>query len=71
MALVQLKIKREIVLTDDVIASVKTAGLIGDKYIKLSPGGSGDVLEPGDTIFETESALDVEEIISKYAFGGV
>ena len=60
-------------ITDDVIASVKTAGLIliGDKYIKLSPGGSVDILEHGDAIFETESALDVEEIISKYAFGGV
>ncbi|MBT8371274.1 MAG: outer membrane lipid asymmetry maintenance protein MlaD [Deltaproteobacteria bacterium] len=71
VALVRLRIKREIVLTDDVIASVKTAGLIGDKYIKLSPGGSDEILKSGDTIFETESALDVEEIISKYAFGGV
>jgi len=71
VALVQLKIKKRVVLTDDVIASIKTAGLIGDKYIKLSPGGSEDILEPGDTIFETESSLDVEEIISKYAFGGV
>ena len=58
-------------LTEDVIASIKTAGLIGDKYIKLSPGGSDVVLEPGDTIIETESALDAEEIISKYAFGDV
>ena len=71
IALVQMKIKKAVVLTDDVIASVKTAGLIGDKYIKLSPGGSEDILEPGDTIVETESALDIEEIISKYAFGGV
>jgi phospholipid/cholesterol/gamma-HCH transport system substrate-binding protein len=71
VAMVRLKIKKEVVLTDDVIASIKTAGLIGDKYIKLSPGGSGDILEPEDTIIETESALDVEEIISKYAFGDV
>ena len=66
-----MKIKKEVVLTDDVIASIKTAGLIGDKYIKLSPGGSDEILKPGDTIIETESALDVEEIISKYAFGDV
>jgi len=66
-----LKIKQEVVLTDDVIASIKTAGLIGDKYIKLSPGDSDVILNPGDTIIETESALDVEEINSKYAFGGV
>ena len=63
--------KKKVLLTDDVIASIKTAGLIGDKYIKLSPGGSEVVLEPGDTIIETESALDVEEIISKYTFGDV
>ena len=71
VALVQLKIKKEVVLTDDVIASVKTSGLIGDKYIKLSPGGSDEILEPGDTIMDTESALDIEELISKYAFGKV
>ena len=71
VAMVQLKIIKEVVLTDDVIASVKTAGLIGDKYIKLSPGGSEEILKPGDTILETESALDIEELISKYAFGDV
>jgi phospholipid/cholesterol/gamma-HCH transport system substrate-binding protein len=71
VAMVQLKIKKNIVLTDDVIASVKTSGLIGDKYIKLSPGGSDDILEPEDTITDTESALDIEELISRYAFGDI
>ena len=71
VAIIQLKIRKDVELTDDVIASVKTAGLIGDKYIKLSPGGSGNVLKPGDVITETESALDIEELISKYAFGDV
>lgn len=71
MALVQLKIQKNIVLTDDVIASVKTSGLIGDCYIKLTPGGSGLVLKPGDQITETESAIDFEELISKYVFGKV
>ena len=71
VAMVRLKIKKNIVLTDDVVASVKTSGLIGDKYIKLSPGGSDEVLEAEDTIIETESALDIEELISKYAFGDV
>jgi phospholipid/cholesterol/gamma-HCH transport system substrate-binding protein len=45
--------------------------MIGDKYIKLSPGGSDLVLKAGDTIIETESALDLEELISKYVFGGL
>lgn len=68
---VRLKIQSGVVVTDDTIASVKTAGLIGDKYIKLSPGGSDIVLKSGDTLIETESALDIEELISKYVFGGV
>lgn len=68
-ALVQLNIQKGIALTDDVIASVKTAGLIGDKYINIIPGGSEEILKPGDTIMETESALDIEELISKYVFG--
>ena len=71
IAVVEMKIQNEVVLTDDVIASVKTAGLIGDKYIKLSSGGSDEILKPGDLITETESALDLEEMVSKYVFGGV
>jgi phospholipid/cholesterol/gamma-HCH transport system substrate-binding protein len=71
VARVRLKIDRQVQLHDDVIASVKTAGLIGDKYIKLTPGGSGIMLEPEDEITETESAVDLEELISKYVFGGV
>jgi phospholipid/cholesterol/gamma-HCH transport system substrate-binding protein len=71
MARVRLKIQGDVELADDVIASVKTAGLIGDKYIKLTPGGSDLALQDGDMITETESALDLEELISKYVFGGV
>jgi phospholipid/cholesterol/gamma-HCH transport system substrate-binding protein len=71
MALVQLKIQKGVQLSQDVIASVKTAGLIGDKYISISPGGASEMLKPGDTIEETESALDIEELISKYVFGKV
>lgn len=71
VALVRLRILKEVELSDDVIASVKTSGLIGDKYVRLSPGGSDTLLADGDMIIETESALDVEELISKYVFGGV
>jgi phospholipid/cholesterol/gamma-HCH transport system substrate-binding protein len=71
VAVVQMKIQKAIELTDDSIASVKTAGLIGDKYIRISPGGSPIVLEPGDQIIETESAVDLEDLISKYVFGDV
>jgi len=71
VAVVKLKVQKGIVLTDDVIASIKTAGLIGDKYIKLTPGGSDEILNSGDTIFDTESAIDLEELISKYVFGSI
>ena len=69
IAEVILKIQNGIQLEDDVIASIKTAGLIGDKYVMVSPGGSDTILKPGDTIIETESALDLEDLISKYMFG--
>ena len=69
VAVVSMKIEKGVVLTDDVIASVKTSGLIGDKYIKLTPGGSDRILKSGDLIIETESALDIEELVSKYVFG--
>ena len=70
-AIVKMKIDKGLILTDDVIASVKTAGIIGDKYIKISPGGSDTLLKPGEMITETESALDLEELVSKFVFGGV
>lgn len=71
LAVVGLRINEGVRLTDDVIASVKTSGLIGDKYVKLSPGGSPDILGNGDEITETESSIDIESLISKYVFGGV
>ena len=66
---VVLMIKKDIQLEEDVIASVKTSGLIGDKFIMVSPGGSDIFLEPGDIITETESAVDLESLIGKYIFG--
>lgn len=70
-AIAILELPNRIQLDDDTIASVKTAGLIGDRFIELSPGGSGFALEPGDMIVDTESALDIESLISKFALGGM
>lgn len=70
-ALVSMRIGKDVELSEDTIASVKTSGLIGDKYIKLTPGGAPDTLADGEMIVDTESALDIEELISKYVFGGV
>jgi phospholipid/cholesterol/gamma-HCH transport system substrate-binding protein len=70
-AILTLELPNSLELDDDTIASVKTAGLIGDRYINLSPGGSGFALEPGDMIVDTESALDIESLISRFALGGI
>lgn len=71
LAEVSLQINAGIQLSDDSIASIKTSGLIGDKYISISRGGSTDMLADKGTVFETESAVDIEALISKYVFGGV
>ena len=71
MARVEMEIKKGIKVFDDGSASVKTAGLIGDKFVKIDPGGSGTLLQPGGTITETSSALDIEDLIGRYAFGEV
>ncbi|WP_305044253.1 outer membrane lipid asymmetry maintenance protein MlaD [Geoalkalibacter sp.] len=67
-ALVELAINRDVRLTEDSIASIRTAGIIGDRYINISPGGAPDYIEPGGRIFETESAINLEELLSKYIF---
>lgn len=69
--IVVMEIRKDIKLSDDSIASIKTNGLIGDKYISISPGGSDIYLSPGDIIVDTEPPVDVEELVSKYVFGNV
>jgi phospholipid/cholesterol/gamma-HCH transport system substrate-binding protein len=67
---VEFAIDRNVKLQDDVIASIRTQGIIGDKFVKISPGGSDKFLEAGMTIEETESAISLEELVSKYMFEG-
>ncbi len=67
-ALVNMEIKNGTRISDDTIASIRTKGMIGDKFIKLSPGGSEDFLEDKDALMDTESAISLEELISKYIF---
>jgi phospholipid/cholesterol/gamma-HCH transport system substrate-binding protein len=68
-AKVKMKINKGVELEDDSIASIKTSGLIGDKFIMITPGGAGEPIESGGTISETEPALDIEDLVSKYVFG--
>jgi len=75
MADVDLRLNEGLELGDDAIASIKTSGLIGDKYVSIAPGGSTTMLEDGDTIFDTEPVMDLMDLIGKVigniAFGGV
>lgn len=70
-AAVEIRIQKGLRIYDDAIASIKTEGLIGDRYLSIDPGGAGTLLEPGGTITETQPALDIADLISKYAFGEV
>jgi phospholipid/cholesterol/gamma-HCH transport system substrate-binding protein len=70
-ALTYFKIKNGVKITDDVIASVRTSGIIGDKFIMLRPGGSDRFLKNNDKIRETESSIDIEELVSKFIHGKV
>jgi phospholipid/cholesterol/gamma-HCH transport system substrate-binding protein len=71
LVIVDFKIDNGIKIYDDAIASIKTEGLIGDKFISIDAGGSGDLLKNGDTITDTESPTDIMDLVSKYAFGDV
>ena len=70
-AIVVMKIQKGVKIYDDAIASIKTEGLIGDKYISIDPGGGGTLLASDGTITETQPAIDIAELIGKYAFGEV
>ena len=72
LAVVEFRINKGIRIYDDAIASIRTEGLIGDRYVSIDPGGGSDeLLQPGGTITETESPTDIQDLISKYAFGDV
>jgi len=68
-AKVVLNLPNALKVQEDAIVSVKTKGLIGEKYIEITPGGSEKMIQPGGRIRETQAALDMEELISKFIFG--
>ena len=70
-ARVTMSIKPGVQLQEDAIASIKTRGLIGEKYIKINPGGSEKLIPPNGKLTEVEPPVDIEELISKYVFGKV
>lgn len=68
-AVLSLQIDKIVKVPKDSMASVKSQGIIGDKYIQLSLGGDEQLFQPGDMIVDTESSVDIESLISKFAFG--
>jgi phospholipid/cholesterol/gamma-HCH transport system substrate-binding protein len=71
VANVALQIQKEVELSIDSMASVKSQGLIGDKFVSLSLGGDEELFIDGGILTDTESAVDIESLISKFAFGDV
>jgi phospholipid/cholesterol/gamma-HCH transport system substrate-binding protein len=69
-ARVTLAIDPGVPISKDAVASIRTAGIIGDKFVKITPGGDDRMLEDGMEIRETESSINLEELISKYIFEG-
>jgi phospholipid/cholesterol/gamma-HCH transport system substrate-binding protein len=70
-AIVEMSVLKDVRLPSDTMASIKTSGLIGDKFIALAPGAEEELLSPSDRILMTESAVELESLISKMAFGSV
>ena len=68
-AILSLKIDKKLKVPVDSMASVKSQGIIGDKYIQLSLGSDETLFKPDETLVETESSVDIESLISKFAFG--
>ncbi len=70
-AVATLRVRKDLPLPSDTRAAIRSSGLIGDKHIALSPGAEDVLLGPDELITDTECAVDLESLISRFAFGGV
>jgi phospholipid/cholesterol/gamma-HCH transport system substrate-binding protein len=70
-ARVVLDIDTDVSLQDDSMASIRTKGLLGEKYVDITPGGTEEIIEAGGVILDTEPPIDLEQLISKFIFGKV
>ncbi|MBW1988014.1 MAG: outer membrane lipid asymmetry maintenance protein MlaD [Deltaproteobacteria bacterium] len=71
VAEISMNIDPEVEIPEDSTAAINTSGLIGDKFVQVSPGGSLEPLKPGDYFQETRSAVDILDLVGKYVFGNV
>ncbi len=70
-AIVTMQLGKEVEVPVDSIVSVKSQGIIGDKFLQISLGGDEELYGQGDLIVDTESSVDLESMISKFAFGQI
>lgn len=68
-AKVKLQISTTVPIQDDAIASIKTKGLVGEKFVEITPGGSDNMIANGGKIQDTQPPFDIERAISKWVFG--
>jgi len=68
-ARLELRVQDGVKLQEDVIASVRARGLIGDKFVLVTPGASDRIIMPGGKIRETESPPDIPDLIGKIVGG--
>jgi len=66
-----MSISKQVKLEEDSIASIKTMGIIGEKYVSITPGASDNYIQNGGTIRETQPPIDIESLISRFVFGSV
>lgn len=69
-AVAKMNIKNGTAIPKDSTASIVSSGLLGDKYIQISPGGDDVMLASGDKIDYTQSSVNLEELIGKFMFSG-
>jgi phospholipid/cholesterol/gamma-HCH transport system substrate-binding protein len=69
VARIELLIDADVKIPSDTIASIRTSGLLGESFVSLSPGASDRILHDGEAIIQTEPALDITQLLQKYAFG--
>lgn len=68
---VTMILSKDVKIQEDAIASIKTRGLIGERYVEITPGGSEEIIEPGGRLWDTQPAVNLQDLISKFVFGKI
>ncbi len=68
LARLRMSIDPSVKLPDDTVAEIVSAGLLGDKYLSLVPGGSETLIPPGGQIKYTQSSVTLENLIGQMIF---